>query len=137
MPKCYDCNKECNSDKGEDKVCAECGYIFCNDHVVNADLGRTLCYDCGKDEAKRQCKADAPGVWPEWMPQEKTFVAIHHHKHGEDVAIFKYTPSPAYPTPTEATMASACGFDFENDGSEYIECVAIDKIAEIKVGKTF
>lgn len=44
--------------------CAECDEN-CQNHVID-DRRRILCHACGREEAERQTRADAPGVWPEW-----------------------------------------------------------------------
>ena len=60
--------------------CCCCGEWFCLENVVFTELGDCLCHECGRDEAERQCKADAPGVWPEWAkdiePRPKETVSI-------------------------------------------------------------
>lgn len=43
-------------------TCSECG----EPSVVVSDRNKPLCADCGREEAERQTKADAPGVWPDW-----------------------------------------------------------------------
>lgn len=65
MSRCEVCRKRCSHDKGEDEVCSDCGLVVCQEHVVfNGE--RPLCHECGVEEAERQTKADAPGVWPDW-----------------------------------------------------------------------
>jgi hypothetical protein len=63
---CEICSKLCDHDKGEDETCSNCGLNVCQNHVVIDDNEHPLCFDCGKEEATRQMKADAPGVWPDW-----------------------------------------------------------------------
>jgi hypothetical protein len=63
---CEVCNKSCNHEKGENETCSECALVVCQDHCVISDREKPLCFDCGKEEATRQMKADAPGVWPDW-----------------------------------------------------------------------
>jgi hypothetical protein len=66
MPTCEVCHKPCDHDKGENETCSFCGLVVCQEHAVIDDRERPLCLDCGHDEAARQARADAPGVWPDW-----------------------------------------------------------------------
>jgi hypothetical protein len=50
--------------------CSECGTVT---NCVISDRGRPLCFDCGHEEATRQMKADAPGVWPDWADKIKDY----------------------------------------------------------------
>ena len=68
---CETCKKLCDEDKDECEVCADCDVVVCKKHCVISDRERPLCLDCGTEEATRQMHADAPGVWPDWMPLPK------------------------------------------------------------------
>ena len=63
---CDACGKACDRLKKEVEICTECGDFACKDHCVVSDDGLPYCLECGRKEAERLSKADAPGLWPEW-----------------------------------------------------------------------
>lgn len=54
---------------------------------------------------------------------EELYQVYHHHRHGHDVILFRFKPTPECKEPSDEMIVQQLDMDFEEDGfDEWMEC---------------